>query len=78
MAKHKISEYVAKIDETSERCRECNEKLDLIVKDQKPEFNIVVFHQTCYTDWMKNVKEYGIRVGRKLEKHGSTFMEKDE
>ena len=59
-------EYEPVFEEMIEFCHKCNQRLDLVAKDLKPELNIVVFHQTCYTDWFREVKDFGVRTGQKL------------
>ncbi len=41
--------------ELSSMCRECNEPIQFKAKDNR----VVLFHDTCYTKWFKQVREYG-------------------
>ncbi len=68
MKKNNETEYIARIDHLSEKCRYCDEKLDLVVKDLKPELNVTVLHTKCYITWMQNIKEYGRRQGLRESK----------
>jgi hypothetical protein len=59
--------YEPVFEEIIEHCRQCNKKIDIVAKDLKPELNIVVFHATCYTEWMRSVKDWGIQTGIKMK-----------
>lgn len=62
-----VKEYAPKFEELIEHCRYCNLQIEVIGKDVKPELNIVVFHATCYTEWLREIKDWGVRVGKKMK-----------
>ena len=68
-------EYEPKFEELIEHCRQCDKRIEVVGKDVKPELNIVVFHATCYTEWIREVKEWGIRTGQK--QMGRKFDDED-
>lgn len=50
---------------TTINCRHCNEPIAITIKD--PEVRI--FHNLCYAEFLKNFKEYGIRIGMRVHKN---------
>jgi len=63
LKKNNEAEYITRVEHISEKCRFCDERLELVVKDMKPDFNITVFHTKCYGQWLKDIKEFGRRQG---------------
>jgi len=48
------------------RCRECGEVIKIQTADKNND--IKVFHPECYTKFLVNYKEYGIRIGMRVHK----------
>lgn len=52
------------------RCRECGQP----IKAQSEDDDIRVFHGRCYTKFLQQFKEYGIRIG--IREHGRKRLPK--
>jgi len=48
------------------RCRECNKEIKSSYKLDSDDVRI--FHTKCYTKFLKEYKEYGIRIGMRVHK----------
>ncbi len=67
MVKVKEQVHVPQVNEFSVRCRQCDQQIDIKAVDLDHN-EIKVFHATCYTKFLEEYKEYGMRIGARI--HG--------
>ena len=67
MPKVKEEVHVPVMNTYAFRCRQCDDQIDLTGPDLSVD-DIKVFHTRCYTDFLVQYKEYGMRIGARI--HG--------
>ena len=70
MVKVKEEVYVPTLNVVNFRCRQCDQQIELTGKDLVAD-DLKIFHTKCYTQFLLDYKEYGIRIGAKIHKKRS-------